>query len=103
MSPLTQRSKTQYGTYLVVTVITLLIWIWAAGETRNEDTVYARVKVVTSLPLSAASMIAVLPCLSFCLMSALCARSRCTMSAPLAVARPMEQMVASRLTWHSSA
>ncbi|MAJ47865.1 MAG: hypothetical protein CBC35_11465 [Planctomycetes bacterium TMED75] len=48
MSPLTQRSKTQYGTYLVVTVITLLIWIWAAGETRNEDTVYARVKVVTS-------------------------------------------------------
>ena len=48
MSPLTQRSKTQYGTYLVVTVITLLIWIWAAGETRNEDTVYARVKVVAS-------------------------------------------------------
>ena len=48
MSPLTQRTRAQYGTYLVVTVITLLIWIWAAGETRNEDTVYARVKVLAS-------------------------------------------------------
>lgn len=48
MSPMTQRTKTRLGTYLVVTAITLLIWIWAAGETRNEDTVYARVKVLAS-------------------------------------------------------
>ena len=48
MSPMTQRTKTRLGTYLVVTAITLLIWIWAAGETRDEDTVYARVKVLAS-------------------------------------------------------
>ena len=48
MTPMNQRTKTQLGTYVVVTSITLLIWIWAAGETRNEDTVYARVKILAS-------------------------------------------------------
>lgn len=41
MSP---RTRGQIGTIVVVTAISLLIWIWAAGETRERATLYARVQ-----------------------------------------------------------
>jgi hypothetical protein len=39
-------TSSQIGTWLVVTVVALLIWFWAAGETRKEDTVSFRVDLV---------------------------------------------------------
>ena len=48
MSRTSQGPGNQLGTIVVVTAIALLIWIWAAGETRNEDTVYARVEIMAS-------------------------------------------------------
>jgi len=38
-------------TYFVVTIVTILIWLWAAGETRQEKPInYARVQFVTPDP-----------------------------------------------------
>ena len=47
MSPLSQQTRSRSLTFVVVTAITLLIWIWAAGETRDSATLYARVGFTT--------------------------------------------------------
>ena len=47
MSPLSQQTRSRALTFVVVTAITLLIWIWAAGETRDSATLYARVGFTT--------------------------------------------------------
>ena len=47
MSPLSQQTRSRSLTFIVVTAITLLIWIWAAGETRDSATLYARVGFTT--------------------------------------------------------
>ena len=49
MSP---RTRGQIGTIVVVTAISLLIWIWAAGETRERATLYARVQFVPASDFS---------------------------------------------------
>lgn len=44
MSPMSPRAKGRLGTIIVVTAISLLIWIWAAGETRERATLHARLQ-----------------------------------------------------------
>tara|TARA_B100001059_G_scaffold213211_1_gene228892 strand:- start:272 stop:1300 length:1029 start_codon:yes stop_codon:yes gene_type:complete len=48
MSPMSQQTRSRSLTFVVVTAITLLIWIWAAGETRDSATLYARVGFTTA-------------------------------------------------------
>lgn len=52
MSPVSPRSKGQVGTIIMVTAISLLIWIWAAGETRERETLYANLRFTTASDFS---------------------------------------------------
>ena len=45
MSPLSARNKSRTVTIILVTAVTLLIWIWAAGETRERAVLWARVQL----------------------------------------------------------
>ncbi len=42
--------RSQLPTYLIVTVVAVLIWLWAAGETRETDERTFRVQFTTQLP-----------------------------------------------------
>lgn len=44
MSALSPSSRGRVGTIILVTAVTLLIWIWAAGETRERALLWARVQ-----------------------------------------------------------
>jgi hypothetical protein len=44
MSPLGGNSQARIGTVILVTAVTLLIWIFAAGETRERAVIWARVQ-----------------------------------------------------------
>lgn len=50
MSPRTTRPASRYWTLLFITTVTVLIWIWAASETRSQQRVDARVKFLTPDP-----------------------------------------------------
>ncbi len=41
----------QLPTYLIVTVVAVLIWLWAAGETRETDERTFRVQFTTQMPI----------------------------------------------------
>ena len=42
--------RSQLPTYLIVTVVAVLIWLWAAGETRETDERTFRVQFTTQMP-----------------------------------------------------
>lgn len=44
MNPIGGNSKARAGTVILVTAVTLLIWIFAAGETRERAVIWARVQ-----------------------------------------------------------
>lgn len=44
------RPANRYWTWAFITAVTVLIWVWAAGQTRDQQSMYARVRFVAPDP-----------------------------------------------------